>query len=126
MPPNTTRNPPTSQSIRLYTFPKAFLRGTTSKTEMFSMRVIKRNRKREAFSRRKLERAIERAGREARVSRMERRHLARETARDVQRSFRRRQSVRSTEIRQRVLSRLGRRARSVAAAWRRYERRRRR
>lgn len=89
------------------------------------MRVIKRNQRREAFSRRKLERAIEHAAREARVSRMERRTLAREVARDVQDSLRRRQSVTSVELRRRVLGRLGRRARSVATAWRRYERRRR-
>lgn len=92
---------------------------------MVTIRVLKRDRRRERFSNTKLERSITSAAREAGMGMNQRKRLARDVTRDVRESLGRRSLISATELRRRVLGRLSRRSRSVVSAWRRYERRRR-
>ncbi len=90
------------------------------------MDVIKRSGSRQRFSRAKLERAISRALREARISGTRAKEIVREISEGVYTSIIRRRSIRAADLRKRVIDRLERRARSAASAWRRYDRRKRR
>ncbi len=83
--------------------------------------VIKRDRKRERFSRAKIHRAVEKAAQQARVSASRRKELAREISEGVHERLSGKRSVRSSELRRMVLSRLERREPSAATAWRRYK-----
>ena len=86
--------------------------------------VIKRDSRRQAFSKAKIVGAVEKAAREARVSSDKRREYAREISEGVAKSLSRRSSVRSSEIRRRVLKRLESRSRAAVSAWKRHDRKR--
>ncbi|MEK6903288.1 MAG: ATP cone domain-containing protein [Nanoarchaeota archaeon] len=87
-------------------------------------RVLKRSGKRERFSRAKLQRSIERAAKDAGISPSRRRELALDLVDSVLDNMKKRSSMSAVELRERVLSRLDRQARSVASAWRSFDRKR--
>lgn len=88
------------------------------------MDVIKRNRRRQRFSKTKLEKSIIKASRGAKIASSKARELARDISESVRNSLRGKRSVRTTDLRRLILRRLDTRARSVASSWRRYDRRR--
>ena len=87
-------------------------------------RVLKRSGKRERFSRAKLQRSIERAAKDAGISPSRRRELALDLVDSVLDNMKKRSSMSAVELRERVLSSLDRQARSVASAWRSFDRKR--
>ena len=87
--------------------------------------VIKRGGKTQVFSAAKIRRAIQRAAREAKISASATRELIRDVGDAVVKEYRNRR-VRSTELRRSILKRLDRRTKSVASAWRRFDRKRKR
>lgn len=87
--------------------------------------VIKRSGKKESFSRAKLERAIDRAAKEGRVNAERRREISKEVSESVKNALSKRRTIKTTELRRRVLDRLERRSRAIASAWRSYDRRKR-
>lgn len=88
--------------------------------------VIKSGGRRQAFMASKIRRSIEHAAREAGVGGARARELVKEVGGSVIDFYRRKRSVRTSELRKSILRRLDRRARSVSSAWRRYDRSRRR
>lgn len=87
--------------------------------------VIKRNKTRQKFSVIKLERSIQKAAREAKLNAAKGREIAREIAGGVTKLIKKRKSVKSTELRRRVLRRLENRSMAAVLAWRRFDIRRR-
>ncbi|MFA6974240.1 MAG: ATP cone domain-containing protein [Parcubacteria group bacterium] len=83
--------------------------------------VIKRGGKREKFSPSKIKKSIAGAARKAKVSAKTKKELE-ETAKEVVAKFKERKLIKSAEIRRAVLAKLGRKAKTVAAAWKVVER----
>ena len=84
--------------------------------------VIKRNKKRQKFSRAKLERSIILAAREAKITASKAKQLARDVAEGISEAMSKRRSVKSTELRRRIFRRLESRSAATITAWRRYDR----
>ena len=84
--------------------------------------VIKRNKHRQKFSQQKLSRSIERAAREAGVSKNERKVFAREISAGIAKIVHKKRSVRSTQIRRMALRRLESRSKASVGAWQRHDR----
>ena len=87
-------------------------------------KVIKRNGKTQAFSAAKVRMSVQRAARDVKLSTDKTRELIRDVADSVVDKYKNRR-VKSTELRRVLLRRIGRRAKSVASAWRRFDRSRR-
>ncbi len=85
--------------------------------------VIKRGgKKRQAFSPSKIKGAITKAAKEAGLSPKKSEELAKEVGGGVVGFFGKKRVVKATDIRKSILRRLERRAKSVAAKWRSFER----
>jgi transcriptional repressor NrdR len=82
--------------------------------------VLKRGGGRQRFSPAKLKKSIKKAARDAGASLKTKRELG-SVAKEVLAKFKERKLIRAAEIRSAVLSRLSRKSRSVASAWKRYE-----
>ena len=85
--------------------------------------VIKRDKRRQKFSRAKLERSIILAAREAKLTTSRGKQIAEDIADGITKAISRRRSIKSTELRRKIFSRLEARSKSIISAWRRYERR---
>ena len=85
--------------------------------------VIKRSGRRQAFSAAKVRSSVEKAAKDGKVSTAKRRELQKEVADSVIALYKRKRTVRVTDLRKSLLRRLDRRAKAVSAAWRRYDRR---
>jgi transcriptional regulator NrdR family protein len=86
--------------------------------------VIKRGGKRQAFSPSKIKNSIKAAAREAGLSRSKIEKLVKEVGDSVVAFYRKKRVVKSTILRKSILRRLERKAKSVASAWRRHEKKR--
>lgn len=86
--------------------------------------VIKRDGKKERFNASKIRRGIQKATREAKMSVSSAKGLISDVAESVISRYKNKK-VRTTEIRRTILGKLDRKAKSVSAAWRRFDRRRR-
>lgn len=84
--------------------------------------VIKRGGKRQKFVGAKVTRAIEDAAKEAKLSPAKRKELVKEVSEAVIKACKKKRAIKSTAIRKLILSRLERRVKSVASAWRKHER----
>jgi len=87
--------------------------------------VIKRGGRKQAFSPGKIRKAIERTAREAGLSASRRKDLLKEVAEPIIALYKNKR-VKSTALRRSILGRLSRRAKSVAAMWVRYEKKKKR
>lgn len=87
------------------------------------MVVIKRDGKAQKFSPSKIKGVIEKSAKEAGLSAARRKELLKDVAEPVIKLYKHKR-VKSTLLRKSILRRLDRRAKSVSAAWRRYERKR--
>ncbi len=87
--------------------------------------VIKKGGKRQAFNATKIKRAVERALKEAKVPAAKARELMHDVA-DAVIAMYKNKAVRTSALRKSILRRLDRRAKSVSAVWRRFERRKKR
>jgi len=85
--------------------------------------IIKKDGRRQKFSKTKIERAIDKAAREAKVSAAKRKEICKEIANGIVESLKRRKTISASELRTRVLRRLETRSKAAVAAWRRYDRR---
>ncbi len=85
--------------------------------------VIKRGGKEQKFISDKIKRAIDKAAKEAKLPPAERKKLVREVAGVVIRACRRRKTIRTTEIGRLVASKLQKKSKVTAAAWRKYAKR---
>lgn len=83
--------------------------------------VIKRDSKKQAFNINKLKEAIEKAAKDAGVSLDKRREYALYISRGVTDSLANKDLIKATELRARVLRRLATKSKKAAAAWRKYE-----
>ena len=83
--------------------------------------VIKRDKRRQAFSKSKLERSIQRAAKEAKLKTARAKEIAKDVAEGVSKAIARKASVRSTELRKRVFRRLESRSNAIISAWRKYD-----
>ena len=83
--------------------------------------VIKRDGKRQAFSPAKVRKSIESAGKDANLSKSKIQELVKEVANSVIALYSKKR-VKAVQLRKSILRRLNRRAKSVSAAWRRFER----
>lgn len=88
--------------------------------------VIKRGGKRQVFSAIKIRKSIQEAGKDARFSPAKIRELVKEVGDAVIKQYKGKRVVKSIVLRRSILGRLDRRVKSVASAWRRYEKRRKR
>lgn len=82
--------------------------------------VIKKGGGRQQFSPAKIKKAIKGAAREAKASARTKKELEK-VAKEVIAKFRGRKLVKTAEIRRAVLAKLSRKAKAVAAAWKRKE-----
>ena len=89
------------------------------------MVVIKRDGKRQKFSPAKIKRSIEKTAKDAGVSAAKRKELIKEVALPIIKLYKNKR-VKSTQIRSSILRRLSTRSKSVASAWKRYEKKKRR
>jgi len=83
--------------------------------------VVKKNGKRQNFSKAKIERAIDKAAKEAGVSAVKRKEIAKDVANGIVESLERRSSISASELRTRVLRRLETRSKATVKSWRRYD-----
>ena len=86
-------------------------------------KVIKRGGKEQKFASEKIKRSILRAAKEAKLSPAERKKLVREVAGPVIRACRKRKTINAKAIRKIVVSKLDKKSKDTAAAWRKYEKR---
>ena len=84
--------------------------------------VIKRNGRRQKFSKAKLASSIEKAARESGMNAIRARDICDRMSADIAKRIRDRDEIRSSDLRRRVLGRLDRSAKRIAACWRRHER----
>lgn len=87
--------------------------------------VIKKCGKRQAFSAAKLKRAVEKAARDAKLGGSKAKALAKEVVDPLVRVLKRKKAIRASALRKAVLGRIERRAKAVATAWKRFDRKRR-
>lgn len=83
--------------------------------------VIKRSGKKQAFSGEKIKKAVEKAARDAGISGLKKNNLIKEVAVPVINLYKKKRAVKAVDLRKSILKRLGRRAKSAVAAWRRFE-----
>lgn len=88
-------------------------------------KVIKRDKRKQQFSRTKLEKSIEKAAKEAKISAARIKTIVKEISEGVYAHVRKKKLVKSTDLRRYVLGRLERRSKAATAAWRRFDRKRR-
>ena len=84
--------------------------------------IIKRDKRRQKFSRAKLERSIILAARGAKLTTARGKQIAQDIAGGITKEISRRRSIKSTELRRKILSRLESRSKAMISAWRRYDR----
>ena len=84
-------------------------------------RVIKRNGRREAFSVRKLRKSISSAARESDITVKRAREVVRDISRATTATARKRNEIRSRDLRAMVLRKLDATEPAVSRAWRRYD-----
>lgn len=87
--------------------------------------VMKRGGKKQVFSASKIKNAIEKAAREAGVSKAKRDEIAKEIGTAVAEKYKNRKLVKAIEIRAAVLTRLARRSKAAVASWKRSEKKKR-
>lgn len=87
--------------------------------------VIKKSGKRQAFSVAKLKRAVEKAAKDAKLRGSKAKTLAKEVVDPLVKALKRKKTVRASALRKAVLGRIERRAKAVATAWKRFDRKRR-
>lgn len=85
-------------------------------------KVLKRDKKKQAFSAAKLKRSIEKAAKEAGIVIAKRKKLVREIAEPVTALAKKKSVIKAIAIRKMIFRRLETRAKSVINAWRKYER----
>lgn len=83
--------------------------------------VLKKGGKKQAFMPGKIRKAVETAAKDAGLDAGKRKDLVKEVAEPVIKHYKNR-STRASVLRKAILGRLDRRAKSVSAAWRRYDR----
>jgi len=83
--------------------------------------VIKRDDRREDFSREKVRRSIENAARKVNIDSSRSRDIADRIARDVDEHFRSRNEVKASDIRDRVLSELNKEEKRIAKEFRSFK-----
>ncbi|MEK6898104.1 MAG: ATP cone domain-containing protein [Nanoarchaeota archaeon] len=88
--------------------------------------VIKRGGRRQVFSGAKIRRVIQKSAREAGISSAKTKELVKSVGEGVIKYYKNKRTVRATQIRRAILGRLERTAKSVASAWRRYDKKKRR
>jgi len=88
--------------------------------------VIKRGGKRQAFNSAKIKKALKGAAREAGLSSSKTEKLVEEVGDSVISFFKKKRVVKSTDIRRSIIGRLNRRSKSVAVAWKRHDRKKKR
>ena len=86
--------------------------------------VIKRSGRRQGFSFIKLQKAIDKAAKDAKMPITKRKELCKEVAEGVKESLIRKNTISAVNLRRRVLGRLDRRSKATLNAWRKYDRRR--
>ena len=87
--------------------------------------VIKRGgKKKQVFNAAKIRYSIQKASRDARISPAKTKELVKEIGDAVIKQYKGKRVVKSIVLRRSILGRLGRRVKSVASAWRKYEKRR--
>lgn len=84
--------------------------------------VVKRNGRKQRFSRAKLAKSIEKAARESGMNAARAGDVCDSMSADIAKRIKDRDQIKSTDLRRRVLGRLDRKAKRVAACWRRHER----
>ena len=82
--------------------------------------VIKRDNRKEDFSRDKIRRSVENAARKVKIDSSRSRDIADKIARNVEEHFRDRNEVKATDIRDRVVSELDRESKSLAKEFRSF------
>ena len=86
-------------------------------------KVIKKGGKEQKFVPNKIKRAINKAAMEAKLPPAERKTLVRIVGGAVTKACKRRKTIKATEIRNMVVSKLQKKSKPVAAAWRKFEKR---
>ena len=89
--------------------------------EVFIMKVVKRDERREDFDDSKLRRSIERSAERADIDKDKAREISDRVARDVRDNFKDRDDVKSDDIRKRVLDRLDSEERKIADSFRNFK-----
>ena len=87
-------------------------------------KVIKRGGRKQAFSSAKIKRSVYKAARETKLSASKIKELVKDVAEPVIKLYKNKRTVKSVVLRRSILKRLDRRAKSVSAAWRRFDRKR--
>lgn len=88
--------------------------------------VIKRGGKKQVFSASKIKNAIEKAAKEAGVSKEKRDEIVKEIGQAVAEKYKKRKLVKAIEIRAAVLTRLARKSKAAVASWKRNEKKKKR
>jgi len=88
------------------------------------MDVLKRNGKKQRFTKAKLIRGLERALKEAKVPLAKRKVLVKDIIAGVVASFGRKKLIKAVDLRARILRRLDSRSKATAKAWKRYDKKR--
>tara|TARA_Y100000310_G_scaffold293467_1_gene323063 strand:+ start:10344 stop:10616 length:273 start_codon:yes stop_codon:yes gene_type:complete len=86
--------------------------------------IIKRNGKMQRFSITKLQRAIDKAAKEVKVTTIKRKKLCKEIAKGVSDSLKKKRLISATDLRRRVLGRLESRSKATLKAWKRFDKKR--
>ena len=86
--------------------------------------VIKKSGKKQAFSPGKIRRSIEKAAKDAKLAPSKIKQFVKEIANPVIAFAKKKRTIKATALRKAVLGRLERKARKVASAWRRFDRKR--
>lgn len=87
------------------------------------VQVIKRGGRRQKFIPAKIKNSIKKAAKAARVSPAKTRELVKDVGESVIDLYKRKKLVKTIDIRKSILGRLNRRAKSVASAWKKSEKR---
>jgi len=83
--------------------------------------VIKRGGKKQLFSSARIRKSIQEAAKDARFSPAKTREFVKEIGNSVIKQYKGKRSLKSIVLRRSILGRLDRKVKSVANAWRRYE-----
>ena len=87
--------------------------------------VIKRGGKKQKFIPSKIRNSIKKAAKEARISDTKTKELIKEISEPAINFYKKKRFVKTTELRKSILGRISRRAKSVATAWKKHEKRKR-
>ena len=88
--------------------------------------IIKRSGKKQKFVRTKLENAVKKAAREARISASKVKEIIKDVVYPVAKKILKRKLIKAVQLRKVVLDRLESRSKAVVAAWRRHDKKKRR